>query len=211
MDDERGSMAEGAGKLGRRRASVAGVAVAALVLTLAACGDPSDDQTGSDPTPTGSAGTTAPDSAAPTLSEEELDQEVLDAYEAAQAALTAAFEAADPNHPDLLATHTGEELEFVQGRLREMQADGVSWVGTTELSFTLRSRDEHEAVVRVCVLDTAALVDTETGEVVEEPDESQLPQHLDITMRKEGGVWKSADTDDAGEHGESCDVDQYAD
>lgn len=192
-----------------------GAAVGVLALSVAACGGDGDDAAeGSDTDTTDTTeaeeATAAGDATAgETVSQEDLDQAVLDAYEASEEASLAAYDPPNPDHADLLATHVGERLTISQDHLRDLQERGVSWIGTSESSSTVMSRDEHNAVVRVCVLDDLTEVNTESGNVVDDfSDHPRSPAHLDITMRQVDGIWKAAETDDLEE---PCDVDQYAD
>jgi|GEM_PF-3809007 len=56
---------------------------------------------------------------------EELNDELLDAYEAFRDAKNAAWDPPNPDHPDLERTMAGEQLEFIRELLSEHHRDGI--------------------------------------------------------------------------------------
>ena len=56
---------------------------------------------------------------------DELNDELLSAYDAFRAAKNAAWDPPDPDHPDLERTMAGEQLTFIQDLLTEHQRDGI--------------------------------------------------------------------------------------
>jgi hypothetical protein len=167
--------------------------VASLTWFAASCGGDDDDAGSRDDATTEEGGsdesddtTTTAEDTSTTLSPED---EVLAAYEAASSdALAAAYDPPNPDHPDLLAHFDGEALTRHQGILRQLQATGVSYVGTIELHPTLTSLAGSEAVVEDCYEEHTETVRTETREPVGEPTDTIL--HVENHLQAIDGAWK---------------------
>jgi hypothetical protein len=127
------------------------LAVAVVVAFTACGGDDTGDAAGGEAE---SASTTVDETTSTTLSPED---EVLADYTAAEAAVKAAYDPADPDHPDLLAYYAGAMLERHQTTLSEYQAEGLSDV--------LVSKESTPEVVSVT--DTTALIENCMTEVLQ--------------------------------------------
>ncbi|MGH9117020.1 MAG: hypothetical protein ACRD0A_03820 [Acidimicrobiales bacterium] len=111
------------------RTALAVVLACALLFAGAACDGGDDDAAGSDTTATTDAGATTT-TAAPATTEAPTTaltrvEEVLVAYREVSAALAAANDPPNPNHPELLAHMAGEALERTQGVLSQLVGQGV--------------------------------------------------------------------------------------
>jgi hypothetical protein len=159
--------------------------VVAAVLLLAACngngGDAADTTT-----------TTAPDdtttSAAPTTTS--LEDEVIRDYEAANAALSAAGNPPNPNHPDLLRYWTGDALAFMQSRLTQLQANNVGAENTVETHPVVRSLSGDTAQLDDCFVDHTQLINLATNEPVGDP--GTTTQNAEVQMQRGPDVWQIA-------------------
>lgn len=170
-----------------RRMATAAVAVALLA---AACGGGSEEPAavGQVPPPDTTA-STAPTST--TLSRAEIEQAVLDAYLAATEAYDAASDPPDPEHPALHATQTGPALDQAVRQLSAYKATGRAGRDRPDSISERRpevvSVGDGEAVVRDCTIDDGIVVNTQTGEVVNDLVQTFLFEgHMVI----EDGRWK---------------------
>jgi len=165
------------------------VAVALLLAGAACNGD--DDEAGGDTTTTDAdTGTTA----APTTTQAPTttltpEEEVLAAYRAADAAVSAAFDPPNPNHPDLLAHLSGDALARVQSQVSQLQGQGVSVVSTLEAHPVLRSIAGQTAIVEDCFVIQEQIVDSATRAPVGEPG-TQVVVHIESTLERIDGTWK---------------------
>ena len=163
--------------------------VCAVAVAVTACGggDDGDEGSASDSTIDESATTTA--EATTTLSPEEA---VIADYHLATEAVQAAFDPPNPQHPDLLATHSGAQLERYQSRLAEYQAEGRSDVLVSkETNPRVVSVDDSSAVVEDCLTEVLQYTDTVTRELQGEP------RTYTVLIRDEleliDGTWKIVD------------------
>jgi hypothetical protein len=164
----------------------------ALVLGLGAC-DGGDDEAGGDDGGTSDADVTTTTTAPPSTTTQATtttltpEDEVLAAYRAADAAVFAAFDPPNPNHPELLAHISGEALTRVQGLIRQFEGQGVSVVGTIQSQPELLSLVGDQAVIEDCFVDRSQVVDTATRAPVGEPGETTL--HIESHLERIGGTW----------------------
>jgi hypothetical protein len=174
----------------------AAVVSLALVLggLLAACGDDGDGENetgGTTSTVTASSTTTTED---PEAAERHA---VIDAYLAAEEAAAAASAAAAPNpeHPDLLATHTGPMLEQRQEVFGGLRANGwaIRLPEGSKYREEVRSVEfdgEDIAILDVCVVDDGERFVVDTGEVIAS---GVATVQWSAAMRRVDGRWKLAE------------------
>lgn len=186
-----------------RRAFRALVTAGALTLAVAACGGgDSGDDGGVDEESTGEptadeSTTTTVETTATTLSREE---QVIADYNAATEAVQAAFDPPDPEHPDLLATHSGPQLERYQTRLTGYQVENQSDVLLSkETNPQVISLDDTTAVVEDCLTEVLQYTDAVTRAPRGEPRTHTLLIHDDLELIE--GTWKVVD---GGSVGETC-------
>ncbi|MGH9116603.1 MAG: hypothetical protein ACRD0A_01605 [Acidimicrobiales bacterium] len=175
----------------RRTALVVALACA-LLLAGAACNGSDDDTAGGD-TPTADDAGSTTTTAAPTTTEAPTttltpEEEVLAAYRAAKAAIDAAHDPPNPNHPDLLALVGGEALTRTQGLLTQLQGQGVAVVGTTETHPTLVSLAGESAQVEDCFVNRSQYVNPTTREPIGQAGETVL--HVRSELERLNGTWK---------------------
>jgi hypothetical protein len=173
------------------------VAVALVLATLAvACGSdgaPNDVEgatSTSDPTTTASSATTEDPEAAQR-------QAVIDAYRAAEEAAIAASAPPVPNpdHPDLLATHTGPMLEQRQDVFGGLRAIGRAIRYPPDSKYreeveSLEFDGEDVAILQVCAVDDGERIVVQTGEVIAS---GLSTGELTAAMQRVDGVWKLAE------------------
>jgi hypothetical protein len=117
---------------------------------------------------------------------------VLADYTAATEAVQAAFDPPDPQHPDLLATHAGPQLERYQTRLAEYQIEGRSDVLVSkETNPQVISVDDITAVVEDCLTEVLQYTDTVTREPQGEPRTYTVLIRDDLELVD--GNWKVVD------------------
>lgn len=169
----------------RRAVRPAGL-VAALFWVVAGCGG---DSGGEEADEDGGTTTSAESSSTTTLSPEE---QVLADYDDAQAATKAAYDPADPEHPDLLAHYAGPLLARHQTRLTEYQLGGLSNVLVSkESDARVVSLDETTAVIENCMTEVLQMTDSETRQPQAEPQTSTGLVSLDVALID--GTWKIMD------------------
>jgi hypothetical protein len=170
------------------------VALGASLLT--GCGD--DDGTDESSQTTEAPSTTV--TTDPEANPEDAEREaVIAAYEAADEAAGVALAppTPDPEHPDLLATHTGPMLEQRQTVARGLAADGRA----IRLPENSRYRVEVESVefdpddpdvafVTTCAVDDGERFVVETGEVIAE---GLYTIAFTEAMQRVDGTWKLAE------------------
>ena len=168
--------------MGRPDAPVTFAALTALAVVVAGCGGgEGGGEAGSE--------TTAPDE--PSTSEDprdELEADVLAAYEASW---TDFIKAGDPPSPDaeFLAEHlAGDALEVSRNLLSQLQAEGVVLRGTYQFDARVTELGDDRAVVEDCGLDQMEVVSPRSGEVVEPHDDERDGVVAELTL--EGGSWK---------------------
>lgn len=164
--------------------------VVGAMIALSACGgDAAGEEADEDPSTTVDESTSTTIATTTTLSPEE---QVLADYEAAQAAITAAFDPPDPDHPDLLATLAGEHLDRVQVRLSQYELEGRSDVLISKQSDPrVISIDDTTAVVENCVTEILQYTDTETREPLGE--QRTYTALLNVDLELIDGTWKIVD------------------
>jgi hypothetical protein len=172
----------------------------ALTLTLAmglpACGSSDDEQNAANQpsSTTVDETTTAPPetttTAAPTP-----EEEVLAAYAAHWKAVRDAFDllAAEPDLPALRRHTTGEVLRYAvenaQKALQEEEAYVVPANDASNHRVEVLSVDGDTATVRDCTIDETVVINTVTGEVVDDAVSTRLYTGM---LVREDGVWKTA-------------------
>ena len=167
------------------------VVMAVVAALLAGCGSADGDGglTIEEPPPTSSAETSIP---ATTLDPEEATKaEIVEAYRQSYEAFVAV--GSDPNgQPDdpRLAQHKrGTALAAAQLTIRKWRADGhVMEVTQLELNPRVVELGPDTAVVEDCNIDVSALVDEDTGEVIE-PAAPPEPELVLATYELFRGVW----------------------
>jgi hypothetical protein len=176
----------------RRTAAAVVTVVVSLAALMAGCGD---GGAGNGTTATTStANTTSTTTSDPDTAER---QAVIDAYLAAEEAAAAASAAPLPNpeHPDLLATHTGPMLDQRQEAVSGLRANG--WA--IRLPEGSKYREEVEsvefeendvAILKVCVVDDGERFDVETGEVIAS---GLATGAVTAAMRRVDGAWMLAE------------------
>ena len=174
----------------RRPWRLAGLAVVVMALSLLGAACNGDDEAGGDGTTTSDepATTAEPTTTEATTTTLTPEDEVLAFYRSASQALNAAYDPPDPNGADLLAHFDGEALARVQSLLTQLQAQGVSYVGTVEVHPTLVSLVGDTAVIEDCYLDVSQTVQTATGAPVGEPE--QTIGHIESHLERINGTWK---------------------
>jgi hypothetical protein len=171
--------------------ALAAAGIPLLILGIAACGggDDGDGETNStEPTEATDEATddTAAESTTTTLSPE---AEVLAAYDRAQLAVKAAFDPANPQHPDLLATHAGAQLERFQEDLAEYELEGVSEVLLDkESNPTVVTLGDTAALVEDCMTEVLQVVDTATRQP--RAAERSYTVLLNVDLERIDGAWK---------------------
>jgi hypothetical protein len=169
------------GKPGARRTLAA---LAALAVSLPACGGGDGGEAAGDTTTTA-----APDEATTTEDPREaLEAEVVAAYEASW---TDFIEAGDPPSPDaeFLGDHmSGDALKVTRDALRRYEAEGVVLRGTFEVDAMVRELGDDRAVVDDCGLDLLELVIPSSGAVAEGHDDQRDGFVAELTL--DGGSWK---------------------
>jgi len=142
-----------------RRAFLALVTVGAVV-AVAGCGGGDGDEESSSGSTTDESTETTAEATTTTLSPED---EVKTDYAAAQEAIKAAYDPANPEHPDLLTHYAGPVLERHQTALAEYQLEGLSNVLLSKESDPeVTSLDDTTAVIEDCMTEVLQLTDTET-------------------------------------------------
>ena len=121
----------------------------------------------------------------------DLEAEVLAAYRAGWAALDAAADPPNPEHPALSETKTGPALAAIQQGLSGYRERGVVYRGTAEFSPRVVSVTPSRAEVEDCVLDHGKLIDGASGRVVQEP--SGVRKRWKSVMVIADGGWKAED------------------
>jgi hypothetical protein len=175
---------------------------AALIVTalgaavVAGCGDDSAAEDRSTTTEAPSATVTEEPAAD---SQDDERQAVIDAYQAADVAASAALgpSTPDPEHPDLVATHTGPMLEQ-----RQMVAQGLAVNGwAIRLPENSKYRVEVESVefdpddpdvafLTTCAVDDGERFVVETGEIVAD---GLSTIEFTEAMRRVDGTWRLAE------------------
>jgi major membrane immunogen (membrane-anchored lipoprotein) len=172
-----------------RRPARAGVILLALTLGAAACGGGDDGDGAGDETTTTTAESSPDDETTTTLSPED---EVLAAYERAQAAIASAFDPADPDNVDLLATHAGAQLERIQTRLTDYQLEGLSDVAVSkETAPQVLTVTGSTATVEDCQTEVLQLMDSATRAPQGEP--RTLTGLTQVDLELVDGAWKIVD------------------
>lgn len=136
--------------------------------------------------------------AAPTEIEEttttiSTEDEVLAAYRASWDAFLEAADPPDPEHPRLLRTTTGEQLEAVQRMFAGDLASGFVRRGSFDLAPRVLSVEGRRAVVRDCMHDRGIVYEAATGEALTPLDEARLL--VETVLVREAGTWKVAEND----------------
>ena len=158
-----------------------------VAVMISACGGAdSDDDEETEPEP---ASTTGEATTSTTLSPED---EVLADYSAAEAAVKAAYDPADPAHPDLLAYYAGAMLDRHQTTLSEHQAEGLSDVLVSkESNPQVVSVDGTTALIENCMTEVLQVTNTATREPQAEPRTYTALVEFDLELID--GTWKIID------------------
>jgi hypothetical protein len=168
---------------------VVGVATVAFLVITAAKDEPHGGLAIEDPPPTSSNETSIPTT---TLDPEEATKaEIIEAYRQSREAFVAIASA--PNgrvdDPRLSQYKKGTALAAAQLSIRKWRADGhVLKVTQLELNPRVVELGPDTAVVEDCTIDVSALVDQDTGEVIE-PAGPPEPDLVAATYELFEGVW----------------------
>jgi hypothetical protein len=119
------------------------------------------------------------------------EQEVSAAYLRAADAMARAFTTSDPDDPDLAETQTSPALDDLRKVLLDRQTDGqvLTYPGGTppaQVILTVELTSESEAILGVCIVDNAQLVDRSTGDVL---DDDVVSRHHEVHMVRAEGTW----------------------
>jgi hypothetical protein len=177
-----------------RRIATAAVGLVVVLATLmAGCGEDDGDRDGA----TGTTSTVSPRSTATRDPEAAERQQVIDAYLAAEAAAIAASAppAPNPDHPDLVATHTGPMLEQRQEVFGGLRAIGRAIRYPPDSKYredveSVEFEGEDVAILKVCAVDDGERIVVETGEVIAS---GVATGELTAAMQRLDGVWKLAE------------------
>jgi hypothetical protein len=181
----------------RRPGSLVGFALVVAVV-VAGCGGGG----GSDEAEGGATSTSAPttEASSPPTSEDRdaiERQAVSNAYLAAEAAARAASAPPTPNpdHPEVIATHTGPMLEQTQELLLGLRANGWAIRYPSDSVYreevdSVEFDGDDVAVLEVCAVDDGERFVVETGEVVASGVDTVA---MTAAMRRVDGVWKLAE------------------
>jgi hypothetical protein len=118
------------------------------------------------------------------------EQVVIQDYQAGTAALSAAFNPPNPQHPDLLRYWTGDALTFMQSRITQLQANNVAYQNTIETHPVVRSISGDIAVIDDCIEDHTQTINLATNEPVGNP--GNTIQGIDVEMQRGADVWQIA-------------------
>ena len=165
------------------------MATAAVAVALLAAGCGGSDEPPAAATVTST--TVAKETTSTTADGEQAEEAVLSAYLAATEAYDDASDPPDPEHPALVATQTGPALEQAVRQLSAYKATGRAGRDRPESISERRpevvSVGDAEAVIRDCTIDDGIVVNTQTGEVVNDLVQTFLFEgHMVI----EDGRWK---------------------
>lgn len=165
-----------------------------LLLAVSGCGNDSDDAASDPPETTEAAPAETTTTTELVIDESSSEEErALAGYLAAVDAQIAAFDPPDPEHPDLLSTHTGVQLTNLQEHLRQREATGESLVVTTDVfaeTADVDLVDDGSATLAACSEQTFQDVDAESGETL--GDETDQTTEIQVLLRLDDGVWKVA-------------------
>jgi hypothetical protein len=156
---------------------------AVAVLLLAACNGNGDDT--ADATTSTAPETTTTSAPTTTLN---LEEEVIRDYQTGTAALSAAGNPPNPNHPDVLRYWTGDALTFIQSRIGQLQANNVGAENTIETHPVVRSISADTAVIDDCFVDHTQLIDLATNQPVGDP--GTTTQNAEVHMQRGPDVWQ---------------------
>jgi hypothetical protein len=165
-----------------------GLVVLVLGLGLFGCGSDAGSTAGPVNTAYGAVATTQPRWTP-------AQQEVVDAYLAAVDAELQAGEAADPESPQLVASHTGHALEQLQATYGNDRAAGRRSKLPSDTRFhvdvlAVERMDGDSALVTSCIVDDTVVFVASSGSVVNDTLAAVL---LDTTLVREDGRWKVSD------------------
>jgi hypothetical protein len=170
-----------------------GAVIAAVILFGAACNDDKNDGPASGTDDSGLSSEVASDtttSTNPTTTTLSADEQVLQAYRAAWAAVEKALDPPNPQHPELLATHTGSALRLVQTQATDLQSQGAVARGAVEVHPKLLSRSDTEATIEDCIVDRGHVFDPATGQRLDLNAPDVYINHGKSHMIFEEGQWK---------------------
>jgi hypothetical protein len=177
----------------RYTATAVATVVVVLATLIAGCGDDGGDGNGA----TGTTSTVNPTSTTTEDPDAAERQAVIDAYLAAEeaAATASAAPAPNPEHPDLLATHTGPMLEQRQEVFGGLRANGwaIRLPEGSKYREEVRSVEfdgEDIAILDVCVVDDGERFVVDTGEVIAS---GVATVQWSAGMRRVDGGWKLAE------------------
>jgi len=178
--------------MGQRRLMVS----LGLTATLLASGCTSKGEGAASPTIQTLATTTVPLSTTSTV--DPTEKSVIEGYRAFWAAFLKAADPMNPQHPDLLATATGEQLEQVQKAFLARLSGGEVIRGTLDLRPRLAGPVEGTtATVNDCYADDTHLFAAASGAQKDKP--GVVTQRVSADMVFQSEVWKVAAVHHEGE------------
>lgn len=167
------------------------VLVVVVVILGAACGGEDDGGEIADTTSTSRPTSTTTSTTDP---DDEAADAVQEAYEAANRAFIEAAAIPDPDHPAIVATHTGPMLEQSREVLAALKRDNrvIRYPEDSQYLVVVDDVDVQGDVARFtfCAVDDGERVDAATGEVV---SSGVLTARGAAAMRRDGDVWKLAE------------------
>ncbi len=171
------------GVMGQRRVMVS----LGLTATLAVSGCTSKGEGAASPTIPALTTTTVPVSTTSTV--DPTEKSVVDGYRAFWAAFLKAADPMNPQHPDLLGTATGKQLEQVQKAFLARLSGGEVIRGTLDLRPRLAGPVEGmTATVSDCYADDTHLFAADSGAQKDKP--GVVNQQVRAEMVLQSGVWK---------------------
>ncbi|MEO7572825.1 MAG: helicase-related protein, partial [Acidimicrobiales bacterium] len=192
-----GSGADGRTAMARGPLTILVLLVAVGMLASACSSDDSDEivvpdttSTTRDPRPTTT--TTSPDTTAATGEQPELQQEIVDRYEAFWDARFRAHQApVNPDAPGLAEHATGPQLENVRAETQQRLDDGLALRPAdqplTDHRVRVVSVTADRAELQDCFVNDGVVYRVKTGEVV---DDAVVTRNVSASMAIVDGVWK---------------------
>lgn len=175
-----------------RAAAILAAFIAGALIPV--CSNQDDSPAAVRPTTSAAATTSAPDPAPTTTTPTPPptpEDEVSAAYLRATDAMARAFTTSNPDDPDLAQTQTSPALDDLRKVLLDRQTDGqvLRYPGGTppsQVISTVVLTSEFEAILEVCIVDNAQLVDRATGSVL---DDDVVSRHHEVHMVRADATW----------------------